>query len=226
MVQIIDQSGITQRINDLIKESGMSVHRFAHQCKLDPSLFTKKTKGKQVWTVNDVNKINENMQIRKGWLVDGEGQKYKAPDKVLDTVPVIPKRSYDTRVGVPYYTVAFELGFDDMENDQSVTPAYMIDFAPYNKCTAWCNARGDSMSPTISSGDMIALKKIDDFNLFMNDYIYAIVTYNGLRTIKRVRDNGDTVTLIPDNKEDFSEQTINKKDIIRAYQVVGCVKIF
>lgn len=82
------------------------------------------------------------------------------------------------------------------------------------------------MSPTISNGDVIAIKEVRDAkSCLINDEIYAIVTTNDMRTIKRVRDNGDTITLIPDNK-DYSEQSIPKDMILKVYKVMGSVKTF
>lgn len=220
-----NQVDLTQRIVGLIDESCMTNRKFAISAGIDPSGFHKKMLGQLQWTVNDINKISENMGIRRGWLLDGEGQVFKAPDEILDQIPAMPTRTYDTRTGVPYFDVDFELGFDQMENDQTTKPDYMIDFMPYNKCDAWCNVRGSSMMPTISSGDIIALKEVKDFHILVSGEIYGVVTTNSLRTIKRVRDNGSTITLIPDNK-DYPEQTISKTDILRVYQVVGSMKMF
>ena len=137
-----------------------------------------------------------------------------------------PTRSYDRNVGKPYYNVDFRLGFDIVVNNQTMNPDYMIDFEPFNKCDCWCNATGKSMQPTISDGDKIAIKEVrDPKSCLINDEIYAIVTTNDLRTIKRVRDNGDTITLIPDNKE-CSEQTIKKEFILKVFKVIGSVKKF
>ena len=134
--------------------------------------------------------------------------------------PVISKDS-----GKPYFNVDFAAGFVEMENDQTTIPDYYIDFPPYNNCDCWCNAHGNSMYPTIASGDIVAMKRIEDFRYLINGEIYAIVTRNGLRTIKRVRDNGETITLIPDNKE-VSEQTIPKEILLQVYQIKGAFKQF
>jgi transcriptional regulator with XRE-family HTH domain len=127
--------------------------------------------------------------------------------------------------GRPYYNVDFRLGFDIMTNDQTTNPDYMIDFPPYNDVDCWVNAHGDSMAPTISSGDIVALKRIDDHSYLINGEIYAIVTTNGLRTIKRVRDNGETFTLIADNQE-VGEQIIPKQLVTHVYHVRGTIKMF
>lgn len=134
--------------------------------------------------------------------------------------PVISKDS-----GKPYFNVDFAAGFIEMENDQTTIPDYYIDFPPYNNVDCWCNAHGNSMYPTIASGDIVAMKRIEDFRYLINGEIYAIVTSNGLRTIKRVRDNGETITLIPDNKE-VAEQTIPKSIITHIYLIKGAFKTF
>lgn len=221
---IEEQKNMTTRVMELIHENGHIPKTFALKADIEVSLFLKKIKGQSVWSVADVHKICDTFKVRKGWLVDGEGQKFRLPEEILDTIPA--RRSYNPNVGIPYYNVDFEMGFDVLVNDQSVNPDYMIDFQPYNKCDLWCNASGNSMHPTISNGDMIAVKEVrDPKSCLINGEIYAIVTTNDLRTIKRVKDNGDTITLIPDNKE-FDEQTISKELILKVYRVLGSMKKF
>lgn len=221
---IEDQAKMTARIMELMRENCHIPKTFAMEADIEVSLFFLKLNGKKAWSVADVHKICDTFRVRKGWLVDGEGRKNRLPEEILETIPARP--SYDMRVGVPYYNVDFEMGYDLMTNDQTANPDYMVDFSPYNKADCWCNARGDSMSPTISNGDKIAIKEVrDPLSCLINDEIYAIVTTNDLRTIKRIRDNGDTVTLIPDNKE-YSEQTISKDLILKVYKVMGSVKMF
>lgn len=226
MEKEMNQEGISSRIDELIFESELTPRRFAIYVAIDTSNFSRKLKGTLPWTKNDIDKISSKTQVRKGWLIDGEGQKYKAPEEMLDAIPAMPRRTYDSRTGVPFYNVQFELGFDFMETDNRTNPDYMIDFQPYNKADCWCTSKGNSMHPTISGGDIIALKRIDDFHILMNNEIYGIITVNGLRTIKRVKDNGETLILIPDNKDGYDEQIIDKKDVMHVFQVLGCIKMF
>lgn len=226
MEAVFDQKEIKARIEKLVWESKLTPRRFAIEVGIDTSNFSRKLKGTLPWTINDINRISEKLRVRKGWLLDGEGQMMKAPDEVLDQIPAMPTRSYDARAGVPFFNVEFELGFDILGTDNRSTPDYMIDFKPFNTADCWCTSKGNSMYPTISGGDIIAMKKIEDFHILMNNEIYGIVTVNGLRTIKRVKDNGDTITLIPDNKNGYDEQTIEKKDVMHVFQVLGCIKMF
>jgi len=82
-----NQEGLTQRIKAMVDESCMTYRKFAITAGIDPSGFDKKMKGILQWTVNDINKICSNLNIRRGWLVDGEGQQFKAPDEILDKIP-------------------------------------------------------------------------------------------------------------------------------------------
>lgn len=226
MKQKIDQNGINERVDQLIQHLKFSPSMFAKKAEIDNGNFSKKLNGKLPWTIFDIEKICSKFNVPREWLLDGKGEmldEYKPVTKELPSD--MPVRSYDPNVGVPYYNVDFELGFDIMENDQTRNPDYMINFFPYNRCNAWCNARGNSMHPTISGGDIIALKSVEDFRFLISGEIYAIITTNGLRTIKRIKDNGSTLTLIPDNKE-YPEQTIEKKEVIRVYQVMGSMKMF
>ena len=138
-----------------------------------------------------------------------------------------PKVNFTT--GVPYYNVDFIGGFDLVLNDQTINPEYLIDFKKYNDATCWCNVTGHSMEPEINHGDIIALKKIEDKSFLPLGEIYAIVTTNDMRTVKRLGagKTDDTYTLIPSNKSsDYSPQPLPKEMIRIIFQVLGAVKRF
>lgn len=159
----------------------------------------------------------------EGTLLASQSASDMSEGIAADSAPVRPVQSYTK--GRPYYNVDFALGFLCLENDQTTRPDCYVDFPPYNDCDCWCNAYGDSMHPTISSGDAVALKRIHDLRYLINGQIYAIVTTNGLRTIKRIRDNGDSITLIADNTT-IPEQTIPKSIVTHAYIVRASFKLF
>lgn len=133
------------------------------------------------------------------------------------------------RQGAPYYDVDFIAGFDLVLNDQTIKPAYYIDFMPFNDVDCWLNVTGKSMGPLIAHGDIVALKKLNnwkDFLLFGE--IYAVVT-DEFRTIKIVSkgDDSDHFKLIPYNKStDYSEQQIPKRLITHIFRVKGALKKF
>ena len=212
----LNQEEVSSRIKRVLDELSISQTRLQNTAMI--SNISRKmddSNDKYIWTANDINKICNTFNVSKDYLLYGNGE------------PIVKENNFriSTKTGKPYYNVDFQLGFDSMENDQTVNPEYMIDCTPYNKCDYWCNARGDSMQPTISGGDIIAIKEVSDVRCLISGEIYAIITTNDLRTIKRVKDNGDTITLIPDNK-DYPEQTIQKDMILKVYRVLGCMKVF
>lgn len=170
---------------------------------------------------NVLNKIVEAFpQINKDWLMTGHGDMLISGNKVT-----VPQISYTK--GVPYYNVDFIGGFDIVLNNQTINPEYLIDFQKYNEATCWCNVSGHSMEPEINNGDIIALKKIEDFSFLPLGEVYAIVTTNGMRTIKRLgpSQNPECYTLVPTNKSpEYGIQELRKDMIQHIFQVLGCMK--
>ena len=200
---------LIDRIKSIIKREGITPSKFAQSVGYAQSTIYLVLQGKRPVPASLIDAICSTYKVDKQWLLTGEEQ----------TQPT------ETQSGVPYYNVDFTLGFDLMENEQTTIPESYIDFPQYNKCTCWVNAHGDSMAPTISSGDMVALKRLDDFRYLISGEIYAIVTKNGLRTIKRVNDKGTDILLIPDNKE-YEEQFIPKEELLQVFIVKGCMKAY
>ena len=155
--------------------------------------------------------------------MSGDGEMLKNDVDYTDK----PLMSYQH--GVPYYNVDFIGGFDLIVNDQTITPEYYIQFKPYNKATCWCNITGHSMEPEINNGDIIALREIKDISFLPYGEIYAIVTRNDMRTVKRIGPsaNPDNYTLIPTNKSpEYGIQELPKDKILRIFEVMGCMKKF
>ena len=162
-------------------------------------------------------------KINVNYIIKGE-QPMLTDKQESEDKPII---SYSS--GVPYYNVDFIGGFDLILNDQTINPEYYIQFKPYDKATCWCNITGHSMEPEISHGDIIALREIQDVSFLPYGEIYAIVTANDMRTVKRIgpSSNPDNYTLIPTNKSpEYGIQELPKNMILRIFEVMGCMKKF
>ncbi len=181
--------------------------------------------------------VESDLNISPEWLLTGKGNMRKGESAdLMNEINVaasklendgFPVASY--RKGVPYYNVDFIGGFDLVCNDQTTKPDYYIDFSPYNEeGTIWCNITGHSMEPEINNGDMIALKEVKEWNNFLTyGEIYAIVTKNGMRTVKIVSrgDDNDSFKLVPINEnKKYSIQDIQKSMIDKVFKVMGCMK--
>lgn len=155
-------------------------------------------------------------KINIDWLLTGRGDMLESE---------APQISFTE--GIPYYDVDFECGFDELINPETVNPDCLIRMPGYEKATLWCNATGQSMSPEINNGDIIALRRIEDVSFLPYGEIYAIVTTNNMRTVKRLgrSDKPGHYRLIPTNKE-YDEQDIPMDKILHVYRVMGAMKAF
>lgn len=210
------QSDIRSRLDDYIEYDALiSPSEFATKVHIDPSGFIKMLKGQMKITLATLKKISEATNLRLDWLIYGlEPQK-----------ECTPEISYTD--GVPYYDEMFECGFNELIAPSSENPEYLIKMPGYERATLWCNASGASMEPEINNGDIIAMRRIEDFSFLTFGDIYGIITTNGLRTIKRIgkSTNPGCYRLIPTNKE-YDEQDIPKDKIMIVYRVMGAMKAF
>lgn len=124
--------------------------------------------------------------------------------------------------GVPYYDEDFVLGFSASGFPVSENPEFLINMPKFHNATLWCNANGYSMEPEIKNGDIVALELVQDPSFLLMGEIYAIVTTNGMRTIKRLKkgSSDNSYLLVPTNPE-YESQEIPKDKILRVFRVLG-----
>lgn len=208
---------LKSRLIEFIEYKGLSVQSFEIQCNLSNGAVSKMGNNTRRSTIDKISKSYP--ELNTSWLLTGEG------NMLLNNSDLMPQKSFT--VGIPYYNVDFIGGFDLVLNDQTTTPEYLIDFKKYNEATCWCNVTGHSMEPEITHGDIIALKKIEDKSFLPLGEVYAIVTTNGMRTIKRLGPSSDPkcYTLVPTNKSpEYGIQELPKNMIEHIFQVLGCMK--
>ena len=208
---------LKSRLIEFIEHKGLSVQSFEIQCNLSNGAVSKMGNNTRRSTIDKISKSYPDLNTT--WLLTGEG------NMLLNNSDLVPQKSFT--VGVPYYNVDFIGGFDLVLNDQTTTPEYLIDFKKYNEATCWCNVTGHSMESEITHGDIIALKKIEDKSFLPLGEVYAIVTTNGMRTIKRLGPSSDPkcYTLVPTNKSpEYGIQELPKNMIEHIFQVLGCMK--
>jgi SOS-response transcriptional repressor LexA len=210
---------IRDRIIQFVDYKGISFNFFEKNIGASKS-YISNTKNISAKVVSNILRIYP--ELSPEWVLTGEGSMLKKENAVKSNFPV---KSEDK--GVPYYNVDFVGGFDLVINDQTTIPEYLIDFPKYNEATCWCNVTGHSMEPEITHGDIIALKKIEDISFLPYGEIYAIVTKNEMRTIKRIgpSQNKDCYSLIPTNKSpEYGVQELPKEMVRIVFKVLGCMK--
>lgn len=152
------------------------------------------------------------------WLITGRGSMMGNNEKELTTQNI--------NDGAPYYDVDFIGGFDEVFNDQTVNPELSITNGICPRAQLWCNITGHSMEPTISNGDIIALRQCSVQDIQYGE-IYAVVM-DSFRTVKMLRrsETPGMIRFVPVNTDDFDPQDFPVKRILKIYEVVGCLRRF
>lgn len=154
---------------------------------------------------------------------------YNEREEENNTLPVLITDDMVSSVKVPFYEVDFAGGFTSPEMFSEVKPSFVISSPSFSGADFACVLTGNSMSRRIKNGSVIGLKKINEWwEYFPTNEIYAIVTKNGLRTVKIVKRSSKSgyIDLIPDplpeyNNPPYETETIRMEYVIGFYQVVA-----
>ena len=218
---------IALRIKELIKEMRISQNEFASRIGTDCSNFSKQINGKLAITSVLTNKIIVELGISKEWLIEGKGEKYKTtsssnsktitlPTNVIGTASTSGAKVYDIDV------TAGPSGRSLMFSSEQVIGSINVPFInPENYIV---KVSGDSMSPVINNGDMLAIREVKNLNLIFWGQIY-VVLLDDYRMVKYIRkhENSDLVILKSANKE-YDDIEIPREDIRALFVVENIIR--
>lgn len=146
--------------------------------------------------------------------------------KQLESVGIdfsnVTKRDDKGGKPVPYYDIDATAGnvtIFDGENVERVKQ--YITVPAFSDCDMFINVSGNSMYPKYCSGELIALKKINDLDVISLGEAYLIVT-GEQRLLKYIKKGSqkDYLKLVSEN-ENYEEFEIHRKKIIHLYLVKG-----
>ena len=129
------------------------------------------------------------------------------------------------RQRVPFYDMDVTAGIVEAYPDTE-TPAYSINFAPVNDCTAALPVYGESMEPGIRSGDIVFVRELHNRTTLQWGEIYLVVTdetCDNMRTIKRVypHPDGQHYILRADNPTYKGDTIIPIASVLKIFIVKG-----
>jgi len=178
-------------------------------------------------TTPDADPLERMAQLAGCSISEFKRQPWKAASpRAMDDVLTAADGSDIAMVGIRHADAAFGLGatFTDEPLEVEVLPfpkiwVQSITYAPA-EMLSWVRARGRSMEPTISDGDMILLdhseRKVED-----QDDIWAF-TVGETRAIKRLRVKGDRFVILSDNPSvPDDEEPIDFVNIVARVVFIG-----
>jgi len=131
--------------------------------------------------------------------------------------------------GVPYYDIDVNAsiisGFSDVRED----PEFYVDYRPFNDCSAYVPVFGDSMYPRYASGEVIAVKQVENPDYIQWGEAHLIITdshTNNMRVIKTIHpcDGDQSKIVLRSSNPNFKGDTIiPRESILSIYIVKGKV---
>jgi phage repressor protein C with HTH and peptisase S24 domain len=209
-----DRSPINRRQDDFSQQfaarlwralGGRKLKWLAEQSGISTSMLSDYGKGGRVPGADKAVAIAKALQVDVGWLLDGSGE----AELMLasgEQRPRIARRNSTENpdvVEIDQIDLRYGLGATYREGHVEVSKRTFdrewlrsITNAPPSKLV-WAAGEGDSMEPTIRSGEVVLIDTSADKRRF-DDTIWAVML-GEVGMIKRLRSRGDTVELLSDN---------------------------
>ena len=153
------------------------------------------------------------LQVNPSWLLTGAGAILKDETPIVEYTNEIPKGA------VPYWDLPVSAGHSVLDIIGKRDPVGYIKNLPGIEIAEHIlPVTGMSMEPEVSSGAIIGVKRIDNWETLNTERIYLIITQDD-RMIKRVEpdpDNSDILWCVSPNYPKFK---IYKSEIIEVQRV-------
>lgn len=214
-------------IIDLCDKNDITAYEIGKDTKLN-------TSGVQRILNNEVKKprnetLNTILEYIETKLVGTEF----SPDKTQDPIVAEPIQQYihhKAPKSVPYYNI--EICGNTFTNfaDASKHIDYFVDYKPLNDCTAYIPYFGDAMLPYYKSGNTLAVKQIENYNIILWGEPHLVITNKKANNYKVVmclyqHQNTEKIILRAKNPDYPGDITIDKADIVSLYIVKGKIEL-
>ena len=214
---------IGKKITDYFAELGMSQSEVADVLGVQQAAVSNQLNGRP-FGKNSAAKWSNAFGFRVNWLLTGEGAMFEDggatareynleehPELCHDNdIPVIPARLFRA---------------PDIDTYEYVINSSNVERLPpvphFQKHDMFATCPGDAMAPRICRGYLLALRKMPLDAPIVNGEIYVVDTWSNGMFLRRIVDNGDTVTFIAENQQDFPDFDVPHSDIITIFRVVG-----
>ena len=220
---MLTAQNIGKKIKEYFSEAGISQTDVAKALNVQPAAVSNQLNGRP-FGKNSAAKWSNAFGFRVNWLMTGEGPMFDPQDTPHtdgllddhpelnhdDDIPVVPARLFRA---------------PDINTYEYVMNSSSVDRLPpvphFQKHDLFATCPGDAMAPRICRGYLMALRKMPLDAPIVNGEIYVVDTWSNGMFLRRIVDNGNTVTFIAENQQDFPDFDVPRSDIITIFRVVG-----
>lgn len=214
---------IGNRIKEYFAEIGMSQIEAAGLLNVQQAAVSNQLNGRP-FGKNSAAKWNKAFGFRINWLLTGEGPMFDAATDTIkeydiedhpelnhdDDIPVIPARLFRA---------------PEINIYEYVTTSSTVEKLPpvphFQKHDLFATCPGDAMAPRICRGYLLALRKMPIDSTIINGEIYVVDTMSQGMFLRRLIDNGNGLTFVSENQQEFPDFDLPYSDVINIFRVVG-----
>ena len=206
-----------QRLKNLMDLLNFKTQKaFADALNIQAGSLSDIIRGKDGLRVSNAikDKLEMKFDVNLTWLEDGIGEPFFKKKRAVG----------ESKEGVPYFDMSLSDAKEHIVEEQRAE--YLVNYLPFNDCTAYLPVYGDSMYPKYGAGEIIAIKEIINYEILQWGEAYVVMTdedSNSLRTIKLIfQHTDDTKLILRSSNPNFKGDTvISKKNILALYIIKG-----
>ncbi len=210
-----------------------STRQFALAIGIHPQCISDIIRSKREVNTDIINKAVEQFNISPNFLFTGKGSillievssSNSEPLNVDPILTVVTDSNGDERI--VHVPVAAQAGYGNQIHDAMFfenLPSFSLPWQQFKSSSYRCfDVAGDSMEPTLYSGDKVVCSFVESenwFNGIRDNYVYVLVTHSSVY-VKRVVNNlkhSGTLALISDNSF-YAPTEIELKDLLEVWTV-------
>lgn len=215
---------IGNKIKEYFSENGMSQTDVAKVLDVQQAAVSNQLNGRP-FGKNSAAKWNKAFGFRINWLLTGEGPMFDTDTNNHiheynleehpelnheDDIPVIPARLFRA----PEINI-----YDYVMRSQNVEKLPPVPH--FQKHDLFATCPGDAMAPRICRGYLLALRRMPLETTIINGEIYVVDTRSQGMFLRRLIDNGNGLTFVSENQQEFPDFDLPYDDIINIFRVVG-----
>ena len=228
---------IGKRIKQAREKAGLSQEELSKKLKIGKRTLIDYEKGVSEPKPSTLLKIAEICNTDAGWLLTGKNNLNFQTNKVKDTpnkkieVEFIEQKNTENKIEIPYYPETFAAAgagaynYEEAPKSITFTKEFLEDLLELTifKGLHIINAIGDSMSPTIESGDKLFILPFEIENFKVREGGIYVISCNFGVLVKRIYFNPFKKELIlkSDNKE--IPDIVISGDELDGCQIIGRV---